>query len=108
MEQLIGNLQLDESDWLDRFLHQVMVDKFCWGHVIKYKVFINDMHVDVLYDTGALKTCMAKRFFDTLTLKPMVLPCNRSIAGTEGEILRLVGKCFICLQIGKRVVRDWG
>ena len=27
MEQLLGNLQLDESDWIDRFSCQVTVDE---------------------------------------------------------------------------------
>ena len=53
-----------------------MVDEVCQGHVIKYKVIINDMPVDVLYDTGVSMSCMAKRFFDTLTMKPKLIPCN--------------------------------
>ena len=69
-EQLIGNLQLDEADCLDRFLDQVMDDEVCQGHVIKYKVIVNGMPVDTLYDTGVSMSCMAKMFFDTLTVKP--------------------------------------
>ena len=49
---------------------------------------------------------MAKRFFDTLIIKPKLIPCNRSTAGTGGEILRLIGEHFIHLQIGKTVFRD--
>ena len=107
MEQLIGNLQLDESDWLDRFPCQIMVDMVCQGYVIKYMVIVNDMPVDELYDTGVSMTCMAKRFFDTLAMKPKLIPCNRSIAGAGSKTLRWVGECFIHLQIGKRVFRDW-
>ena len=83
-----------------------MVDEVCQGHINKYKVIVNDMPVDALYNTGASMSCMTKRFFDTLTVKPKQIPCNRSIAGAGGEILRPVGECFICLQIGKRVFRD--
>ena len=64
------------------------------------------MPVDALYDTGASMSCMVKRFFDTLTVKPKLIPYNQSIAGTGGKILRLVGECFIHLQVGKRVFRD--
>ena len=52
-------------------------------------------------------SCMAKRFFDTLPMKPKLIPCNRFIAGMGAETLRQVGKCFACLQIGKiRVFSD--
>ena len=78
-----------------------MVDKVCQGHIIKYKVIINDMPVDALYDTGMSMSCMAKRFFDTLAVKLKLIACNQSIVGAEGKILRPVGECFICLQIGK-------
>ena len=60
----------------------------------------------MLYDTGALISCMAKRFFNTLPINPKLLPCNRYITGAGGEVLRLVGKCFVQLQFGKKVFRD--
>ena len=83
-----------------------MVGEVCQGHVIKYKVIVNDTPVDALYDTGISMSCMAKRFFDKLTMKPKLIPCIQSITGTGGKLLRLVGECFICLQIGKRVFRN--
>ena len=64
------------------------------------------MPVNVLYDTGMSMSCMAKRFFDTLAIKPKLIPHDRYIAGVGCKALRLVGKCFIQLQIGKRVFRD--
>ena len=51
----------------------------------------------MLYDTGALMSCMAKWFFDTLPIKPKLIPCDRYFAGAGGETLRLVGGCFIQL-----------
>ena len=84
-----------------------MVDKVCQGHIIKYKVIVNDIPVDALYDTGVSMSCMAKWFFDTLAIKPKLIPCNRSIAATGGKTLRPVGECFIHLQIGERVFRNW-
>ena len=83
-----------------------MVDKVCQGHVIKYKVIVNDMPVDTLYDIGASMSCMVKRFFDTLAMKLKLIPCNQSIAGVRGKILRLLGEWFIHLQIGKIIFRD--
>ena len=92
MEQLIGNLQLDRSNGLDRFPCQVTIDEVCQGHIIKYKIIVNDMHVNTLYDTGMSMNCMAKRFFDTLPMKPKLMQCNRYIAGTGGKTLKPVGK----------------
>ena len=71
-----------------------MIDEVWQGQIIKYKVIINDMPVDALYDTGASKSCMARRFFDTLAMKPKLIPCNQSIVGAGGEILRPVGEYF--------------
>ena len=58
------------------------------------------------YDTGMSMSCMVKRFFDTLPMKPKLMPCNRYIAGMGGKTLRPVGKCFFHLQIGRRVFQD--
>ena len=77
-----------------------------YGHVIKYKVTVNNIPVHTLYDTGTLMNCMAKRFFNTLPINPRLIPCNRYIADAEGEVLRPVDECFIQLQIGKKVFRD--
>ena len=70
--------------------------------MIRYKVMVNDMPVNVLNDTGASISCMAKWFFNTLMMKPKLIPCDRYIAGSGGKTLRPVGKCFISLQIGRR------
>ena len=83
-----------------------MVDKVCQGHIIKYKVMINDVPVNELYDTGTSMSCMAKWFFDTLPMKPKLIPCNRYIAGMGGNTLRPVGECFIHLKIERRVFQD--
>ena len=64
------------------------------------------MPVNALYDTGALMSCMAKKVLETLLIKPNLIPSDRYIAGIGGETLKPVGKCFIQLQIGKRVFRD--
>ena len=95
MEQLLGNLQLSNSNWLDRYPSQVIVDEVCHGHVIKYKVTVNNIPVHVLYDTGASMSCMAKRFSNTLPINAKLISCNRFIAGARGEVLRLVVKCFV-------------
>ena len=87
-EQLLGNLQLDEVSH---------------GNIIKYKITVNNMPVNVLYDIGTLMSCMAKQFSDTLAIKPKLIPCDRYIAGEGGKTLRQVGECFVKLQIGKGV-----
>ena len=105
-EQLLGSLQLDESNWLDRFPCQVTVDEVCQGHVIKHKVIVNDVPMKALHDTGTSMSCMAKRFFDTLPMKPKLMPFNKYIAGMGRDTLGPVGECFIHLQIGGRVFQD--
>ena len=65
MEQLFGNLQLDDSHWLDRYPCQVTVDEVWQGHIIKYKIMVNDVPVNPLHDTGRSMSCKAKQFFDT-------------------------------------------
>ena len=106
MEQLLGNLQLDESHWLERFPCQETVNEVCKGHIIKYTVMVNDTPLNALYDTGVSMSCMTKQFFDTLPIKPKLIPCNRYIAGAGGETLRPIGKCFIHLQIGRMIFQD--
>ena len=71
------------------------------SHIIKYKVIVNDVSVNALHDTGVSMSCMTKMFFDTLPMKPKLMPCNRYIAGVAGDTLRHVHKYFILLQIGR-------
>ena len=73
---------------------------------MKYKITVNNVPVNVLNDTGASMSCMAKQFFDTLFIKPNLIPCGRYIAGEGGKTLRHVGEYFVQVQIGKRVFRD--
>ena len=90
---------------LDRYPYHVTIDKVCHGHIIKYKITVNNMPVNMLYDTGASMSYMAKCFFDTLPINKLI-PCDMYIASMGGKTLRPVGKCFIQLQTGKRVFRD--
>ena len=64
------------------------------------------MPANVLYNIDASMSCMAKWFFDTLPIKPKLIPCDRYSAGMRGKTLKQVGKCFVHLQIRKRVFRD--
>ena len=72
------------------------------------------MPVNTLNDTSALMSCMAKRFFNALPIKPKLIPCDRYIAGMGSETLKPEGKCFIQLQIGKKGIqgswslKTWG
>ena len=67
---------------------------------------VNDVPVNALYDTCMSISCLAKWFFNTLPMKPKLIPCNWYIAGMGGETLKPVGKCFVHLQIGRRIFRD--
>ena len=64
------------------------------------------MLVNALYDTCASMSYMAKWFFDTLLIKPKLIPCDRYIAGVGGKTLRPVAERFVKLQTGKWVFWD--
>ena len=57
----------------------------------------------MLYDTGVLMSCMAQWFFDTLPIKPKLIPCDRHIAGVGGQTLRPVANASSNCKLGKRV-----
>ena len=67
---------------------------------------VNDVPVNMLYDTGASMSCMTKWFFDTLAMKPKLIPCDKYTAGAGGKTLRPIGECFVSLQIGRRAFQD--
>ena len=109
-KQLLGNMQFSDSesgsDLLDRYIQEVTIDEINLANIILYKVKVNNLEVESLYDTGTSISVMSKHFFDRLQNKPKLIRCNRSISGAGGETLIPVGKCFIQLQIGKRTFQD--
>ena len=62
---------------------------------------MNNIEVDILYDTGASINVMAKCSFDRLQNRLKLIRCNRSISDAGGEALIPVRECFIQLQIEK-------
>ena len=107
-EQLLGNLRLSDSEstWLDIGIKEVTVDKASSGNVILYKVRVNNLQVDALYDTDVSIIVMAKWFYDRLQNKPKLTKCRRNISSASGEALMPIGECFIQLQIGKKIFSD--
>ena len=83
-----------------------MIDEINLANVILYKVKVNNLEVEALYETGMPISVMSKCFFDKLQNKPKLIGCNRGISGAAGEALVPVGECFIQLQIGKRTFWD--
>ena len=81
---------------------QVTIDDISSDNVILYKVRVNILEVDALYDTGASIGVMSKWFFEKLQNIPRLIKCNRNISGAGGEALVPVEECFIQLQIGKK------
>ena len=96
-EQLLGNLQFSdgESDWKHGCIKQVTIDEVSLDNIITYKVKVNKIEVDALYDTGASISVMSKWFFDKLWNKPKLIQCNRNISGAGGEALIPIRECFI-------------
>ena len=70
---------------------------------ILYKVGINNKQVNVLYDTGASSSVMAKHFYDKLQSKPKLAKCSRNISNDSSKALIPVGECFFQSQIGKKL-----
>ena len=109
-EQVIGGMQLSDtgsdSDWLDRVIKDVTVDKASSDNAILYKVRVNNTKIEALYDMGASISVMSLWFFNKLDNKPELLPCIRSIWGAGGGILIPVWECFISVQIGNKMSRD--
>ena len=99
VEQLLGNLQPSgsKSDWLDGCIKQVTINEVGLGNVIIYKVRVNNIEIDALYDTGVSIRVMSKWFFHKLPNKPKLIQCNRNISGA-GEAL-ISGECFIQLSV---------
>ena len=71
-EQLLGNLRFSdrESDSLDAGIKEVTADEASLGNVILYKVRVNNIQVDALYDTGVSISVMAKIFYGRLQNRP--------------------------------------
>ena len=71
-----------------------------------HKVRINNKNVNILYDTGASVSVMAKHFYDRLQSKPKLAKCSRNILNASGKGLIPIGECFVQLQISKKLFRD--
>ena len=71
--QLLGNMQFSDtesrSDWLDRYIQEVTIDEVNLENVILYKVKVNNIEVEALYDTGTSISVMAKCYFDGLQVQ---------------------------------------
>ena len=80
-------------------MKEVMIDEASTGNVILYQVRINNKQVNVLYDTGAFISLMAKHFYDKLQSKPKLAKCSRDISNASGELIS-IGECFVQLQTG--------
>ena len=109
-EQLIRGMQLSdtssESEWLDKVIKEVIVDKVSSDNAIVYKVKVNNTVVEALYDTGASIRLMSYQFFNDLDNKPKLIPHIRTISGTGGGVLTPVGECIISVQISSKVFRE--
>ena len=69
-KQLLGDMQFSDSesvsDLLDRYIQEVTIDEVNLENVILYKVKLNNLKVEALYDTGTSISVMAKHFFDRM------------------------------------------
>ena len=73
---------------------------------ILYKVQANSIPVVTLFDTGAGMSIMSSKFFRSNVNKPKVFKCNRKIRSVGGDTLVPIGKCYVDLKIGSKVLKD--
>ena len=68
--QFIRGMQLSDtisdSDWLDKVIKEVTVDKVSLDSAILYKVRVNNAKIEALYDTGVSINVMSHRFYNKL------------------------------------------
>ena len=83
-------------------MQNVIVDEVGSENAILYKVKVNGVEVEALYDTGASISVMSKWFLDRFQNKLKLIKCNWNISGAGGKALVPLGECSIQLQIGKR------
>ena len=87
-------------------MQNVIIDDISSENAILYKVKINGVEVEALYDTGAPISVMSKYFLDKFQSKPKLIKCNRNISGMAGETLIPLGECFIQLQAEQRTFHN--
>ena len=106
-EQLIGGMQLSDTssdpDWLDVVIKEVTTDKVSSDNVILYKVRVNNIKVEALYDRGASINMMSCKFYNLPGNKPKLIKCNRSVSGAGRGVLIPVGIYVILVQICNKV-----
>ena len=91
---------------LEAGIKEVKIDEASSGNVILYKVRINNIQVNALYDTGVSISVMAKHCYDKLQNKLKLAKCSRNTSNASGKALIPVGESFMQLQTGKKLFRD--
>ena len=86
-------------------IKEVTIDEVSSANGILYKVRINNIEIEALYDTGVSISVMSQKFYNLLENKPKLITCNRSVSGAVGGALIPVEECFISVQIGNKEFR---
>ena len=87
-------------------MQNITIDEVCSENAILYKVKVNNIEVEALYDMGTSINDMSKCFLDKIQNKQKLIKCHRNISGAGGKALVLLGECFIQLQRGQRKFYD--
>ena len=83
-------------------MQNVIVDEVSSENAILYKVKVNGVEVEALYNTGASISVTSKCFQDKFQSMPKLIKCDRNTSSAGGEALVPLGECFVQQQIGKR------
>ena len=83
-------------------MQNIAIEEVNSENAILYKVKVNNIEEEALYDMGASISIMSKCFLDRFQNKPKLIKCHRNMSGAGGKALVPLRKCFIQLQIGKR------
>ena len=88
-------------------IKEVTIDEVSLVNVILYKVRVNNVKIEALYDTTASISVMSHRFYNLLRNKPKLIKCNRSAseAGREhsSQLGNALSRCTLviwCSGIG--------
>ena len=107
VEQLCNCLVNMDTDWLWQSIHTVQVDEVNVGTPVLYNLTINNTPVHGLFDTGASMNIISKQFYNQIQHRLKLITYNRLVSSAGGNSLQPVSKCFVQINIGKNIFRDW-
>ena len=83
-------------------INEVFID----GFYVLYNIQINNLHIQVLFDTGASINAISLKFYSSLQHHLKMLPTSRKVISADGDNLGPIGEVNVKFKIGKVVFND--